>query len=177
MKVNYIRVRPHPGGKVNISLIVDGDLTEVCRLANEAMEKPYEVELHPVRKKRSLDANAYYHVLLDRLSAALHQKRELLHEQMLQDYGVTKMKDGKMVGFALREDIDPHEVSPYTGVIGEEFHGEERYVQYRVLKGSSEMNSVEFTHLLRGLQAECKDLGIETMTDNELKRLKGYEET
>jgi len=37
------------------------------------------------------------------------------------------------------------------------------------------MDSKEMSNLIDGLVSECKEVGIETMTPQELKGLKGYE--
>ena len=41
-----------------------------------------------------------------------------------------------------------------------------------MLKGSSRYDSAEMAHLLDGLISECKQLGIETATPEELERMK-----
>lgn len=46
------------------------------------------------------------------------------------------------------------------------------YRTYVMLKGSSRYDSAEMAHLLDGLISECKQLGIETATPEELERMK-----
>ena len=41
-----------------------------------------------------------------------------------------------------------------------------------LLKGSSNYDSAEMTHLLDGLISECKAIGVETATPEELERMK-----
>ena len=56
-----------------------------------------------------------------------------------------------------------------TDVLGE------HYRVYMQLKGSSEMNSKEFSDLINALVSECKEQGIETLTPDEISHLEGLE--
>ena len=44
---------------------------------------------------------------------------------------------------------------------------------YRGYKGSHELNTAEMAKLIDGTVYECKEAGIETLTPNELERMKG----
>lgn len=167
--VKWIQVNPHPGGYVKITAVVDGSIETLAKQASETATKPYELILKPVTNKRSLTANGYYQVLLDKLTAVVQGRREEIHRELLARYGVTDTdQNGKPILLRMRADISPLELSgTYLDAIGEQ----DGYVIYRVLKGSSKMNTVEFSHLLDGLISECKELGIEVLTDEELQRL------
>ena len=169
MDIQWIDVKPHPGGLVKLTAVVTGDLSPIAELAYKALQKPYELILKAKSKKRSLTANAYYQVLLDKLSAAVQADRREIHRQMLARYGVTEVnEDGIPVMFSMRSDIDPVELGEmYVDPIDTEGG----FTTYRVLKGSSKMNSSEFKCLVDGLISECKELGIETLPDDELARL------
>ena len=45
------------------------------------------------------------------------------------------------------------------------------YRWYRVLRGSSDFDTAEMSHLLGLLIAECKEQGIDTATPDEIKRM------
>ena len=49
------------------------------------------------------------------------------------------------------------------------------YRAYYVLRGSSDYDSREMSILIDGTISDCQEVGIETMTPDELLRLKGYE--
>jgi len=173
--VKWLDIKPHPGGLIKISAVVDGSIEEAAKSASEAASKPYELILKPVSKKRSLTANGYYQVLLDKLTAVVGGRREEIHRELLARYGVTDLgHDGKPILLRMQADIDPAELSGiYVDAIGEQ----DGYIVYRVLKGSSKMDSVEFSHLLDGLISECKELGIEVLSDEELQRLYKVQES
>ena len=52
---------------------------------------------------------------------------------------------------------------------------EEGAYWYRLYRGTHTYDSKEMAMLIDGTIEECKEQGIETMTPNELERLKGYE--
>lgn len=123
--------------------------------------KRYEVK--ELREKRSLTQNAYYWALLSRLASILRTSNEELHFQLLQRYApVTKV--------VLLSNVDWPAFYKYTVL---EWEDEEQNAKYwRVYKGSSEMDTAEFTRLLDGLISECKEVGIETATPEELAMMR-----
>lgn len=119
--------------------------------------KRYEVK--ELREKRTLTQNAYYWALENRLAAILRISNEELHFQLLQRYA-------PVTGVILRADVDWPAYYKYTVL---EWEDEKKNAKYwRVYKGSSEMDTAEFTRLLDGLVSECKEVGIETATPEEL---------
>lgn len=169
MKIIHLETRIISQNKAIIKSVVEGDLES---LPSSILGKDYELIIKPTKKKRSLTANSYYQVLLDELNKILKTDREELHEHLLRRYGVTKTENGSAVLFTLRADINPHQVCKYVDIIkASELNGK-KYIHYRVLKGSSEMDSSEFANLLDGLISECKELGIETLPSEEVKLLR-----
>lgn len=163
------------GALLNIG-VECSDLTTLAAMIANADEGGWELTLSPKKKPRSLDANAYYWTLLDKLAHVLRTSKDELHAIILDRYGLLREReDGSITTFTIRSDIDPKEVTPYARALK---HGEKNgksFTIYGVLKGSSEMDSKEFSALLDGLISECKEQNIETMTPAELERLKGYE--
>lgn len=164
-------------GNVELNITLHRSLNQAVRTMLEAWQdgKPYELLIRPVRVKRSLDANAYYQALLDQLKDVLHRDRDELHFDLLRRYGQTAVdSEGNKLIFSIISQIDGTKISKYVEVIG---HGKvdgKDFTHYRVLKGSSEMDTREFSILLEGLIDECKLQGIETLTPAELEKLKGY---
>lgn len=158
-------------------MLVDSSYPEIANLIKEAHEKPYEMALKPVSKKRSLDANGYYWTLLSKLAHLLGTSREELHVQMIHDYGAIKLdEDGDVCKFYLAPGKDPAYMAKYSMVVGEDEIDGEQMLIYLVLKGSSEMDTKEFSHLLDCLIQECKEQGIPTATPEELAMMENYEQ-
>lgn len=168
-RIVHLDVRPCPGGYVRFTAVVDCEITAAARIEEETQKKDCELIIKPIAKKRTLTANAYYQVLLDKLNAVLRTDRRELHQLLLARHGVSELdKNGDPIMFVMREDISPKELGDiYVDAVGYE----DGMVTYRVLKGSSRMDTREFAALLDGLIEECKEQGIETLSDEEITRL------
>lgn len=125
-------------------------------------------EVKPYHEKRSLNANSYFYVLQNKLAQVLKTSNDELHEQLIKRYSdvtiVTLPVNMKIKGFI-----------KYFDIYNEGEIKGNPVIQYKVYKPSHEMNIKEFSRLLDGLISECKEVGIETKTPNELLQLEGYE--
>lgn len=123
-------------------------------------------ELNPVRKKRTTSQNAYYWELLNKLARTLAMPDSDIHLNMLRDYGMCEV-----ISFAPHVPTDA--VSGYLGDYWDDLGINQGRHEYKVYKGSSRMNTLEFKRLLDGLIEECQEQGIETLTPQEISLLKG----
>lgn len=168
MDIVHLDVRPQPGGYVRILAVVDGKIEDAAKACEIAKQRPCELIIKPKVKKRTLTANAYYQALLDKLASALRMDRRELHRMMLSRYGVTDTFDGVPILISMREDIDPKELGE---IYVDPVSTDDGFTTYRVLKGSSRMDTREFAALVDGVVSECKELGIETLPEDEIKRM------
>lgn len=160
-----------------------GNATEIVQyLMRQQVEKPDAVyDLKPHRERRSLDANSYYWVILTKLADVLRISKPRLHNIMLRQYGQAEYFNGKLVPITLM-DTDEAEKK---AIESETFHVKPTsqirvdkdgtvYRTYYLLRGSSQLNSREFSILLDGLLEEAKEQGIEILPPAELAKM--YEE-
>ena len=126
-----------------------------------------DFEVKEWHKKRSLTANGYYWSLLTQLALVLRTTSDELHPQLIQRYSVV---DEDLPPITIKAGVDPARLPGYWKLI--RTNGE--WDAYVKLKGSSEMDSREFSRLLDGCIEECKDVGVETMPPAELERLRDY---
>ena len=130
------------------------------------------------KRKRSLDANAYYWVLVTKLAKVLNLSKPHLHNILLRRYGQPEIIDGQMVflvlpdsesGIRKADEAETYHIRPTsqvkTGVDGK------MYRTYVMLRGSSTYNTAEMSELIDGLVLECKEQGIETLPAAELERM------
>lgn len=122
-------------------------------------------EVRTWKKGRSLSQNAYYWALLNRLGQALGYPSDELHRHMLREYGVYDV-------FTVRADVPLADYFRYWDVVGQGSMDGVLYRHVRAFKGSSEMDTGEFSKLLNGVIEECRQQGIETMTPQEAARLR-----
>lgn len=126
-------------------------------------DKLYEIK--EKKSKRSLTANAYYWSLLNQLASVMRMDNQECHFLMLIRYGQYEV-------VSIRSDVSLHGYFKYYEVIGNGFVNGKEFTHYKIYKGSSQMDSKEFSVLLDGLISECEEVGIPTLTKTEVERLK-----
>lgn len=161
-------------GKTNIILAVNERPAALDRYQG----KEIEISITEKGKKRSLDANAYYWVLLGKLADALRISKPYLHNELLRCGGQFHLYGDRPVYVVLPDDdetrkkVDEDEILHlYPTSETREGRDGTIYRTYMLLKGSHELNSKEMSILLNGLIEECRNQGIETATPEELKRM------
>jgi len=63
----------------------------------------------------------------------------------------------------------------YYDVVGHGWAGDRRYKHVKVYKGSSQMDSAEFSRLIDGMREECQIQGIDVMTPEEIASMRWVE--
>lgn len=130
------------------------------------------LEIKPYRRKRSLDANAYYWVLLTKLAKILKTSNAELHNLLLIKYGFLEIVEGRTVKVVLPDtdaaykkimESQVYHLRPTADV--REGNDGIAYRTYIMVRGSSTYNTAEMSRLIEGLISDCKDVG---MTDSEI---------
>lgn len=119
-------------------------------------------EIKELRKKRSLDANAYAWALITEIANVMRMDKEKVYLEMLKHYGQSDV-------ITVRSDIDLSGRFKYFEKIKESY----RFAAYRIYWGSSGYDSREMAILIDGIIQEAQNLGIETLPPDEVERLKG----
>ncbi len=129
--------------------------------------KHLSVEIKQYRHKRSLDSNAYFWLLLGEMAAILKTTKDELYLIMLERYGVythvivkPEVVDKVKQEWRTVRELGEVTVNGKTGI------------QLQCFFGSSTYDTKEMSRLIDGVVAEAKDLGIETMTPQELAKMK-----
>lgn len=155
-------------GRAYMRLEVEGDIDLTLQ------GKDLDLDLRPHREKRSLDANAYYYVLLSKMAEKLQTSVNELHNMTLSRYGYPEIYENALVTMALRADIDPNRLEGIhlksTGHITTNSKGTD-FMNYIVMRGSHTFNTLEMSHLIDGVISEAKELGIDTITPAEKERM------
>lgn len=135
----------------------------IPKMLNLDENKIYEIKEY--KERRSLDANAYYWVLVNKIADKLRTSKEDIHLRMLKEYGqvasVMLPYGTNIKGYAKYFEKDRT-----IDVKGQYFD------IYKLYKGSSEMNTKEMSILIDGTVQDAKELGIETLPPYELERIK-----
>lgn len=123
----------------------------------------YEVTIKKYRPNRSLSANAYFHVLCGKLAVELNTDLPEIKKMLVCRYGVIEPN----TEIRLPRGINPNDFYPYTEWIG----GDDQTDFYILYKETHRMDTAEFARLINGTIEECHTLGIETLSDAELRGL------
>lgn len=143
---------------------------------------PYEIgeeldiTIDKHRKKRSRDANAYFHVLVDELRQVLDISFTACKNHLITSYGqIEYIGDEPAV---IKTNVPPEQMQEQETLHCKPIavkNPEEGVYWYRVYRGSHTYNSKEMNILISGTVQEASAQGIEVLTPNEIARLKVYE--
>lgn len=135
----------------------------------------YDLTLHQEKKHRSLDANAYFHVLVGKLAQAQTPpiSKARCKNKLIADYGQEEYIDGQMV--VIKSNLPPEKMCNveylHTDCVKiTEENGKEVYF-YKVYRGTHTYDSKEMAKLIDGTIQECKNVGIDTATPEEIARM------
>lgn len=136
--------------------------------AYEALKDKFlSIELKEYKKRRSLDANAYYWVLIGKLAKILRKSNDELHNEMLSLYGQPEIYDGKMVYIVIPDTDEATKKAAgatdyHLRRTGEVKEGTDHkmYRTYTLLRGSHTYDTAEMAHLISGVLDECRQVGI-----------------
>lgn len=153
--------------KLIISFLVDSVPTDLEDLQN----KNLDVVAKPHREKRSLNANAYFHVLSGKIAEKLGTS--LTHEKnrMIREYGQYEVIDGMIPTLTAKEKYED-KMLDIEGVHLKVVERPGGTVKMAVMRGSHTYNTAEMSRLIDATVEEAKELGIETLTPDQLERMK-----
>lgn len=153
---------------------IDGNRVTIETEFTDVFDKPeLEITVGEAKKKRSKDANAYFHVLVGKIADKLRISKPQCKNIMLARYGQYEFVDGKRLVVTIDSDIDMSQREDiHCSPLGEGEINGRKYTAYGIMKPSHEMTSYEMAKLIDGVVDEAKELGIETVTPAELERIK-----
>lgn len=156
-------------GEAKLSFVLQGDGKS---LYEKYSGKDLTVIIKEYRPKRSLDANAYFWVLCDKLSVKLKIPKEDIYRLEIKNTGgnsyispvLESQKDNAIrlweshgIGWFC-EDMGTSKLDGCTNII---FYA-----------GSSTYDTEQMSRLIDNIIQDCKEVGIETMTPEKLQILK-----
>lgn len=159
-----------PKGEQHITVTVQQDFREQFE---QLRNSEVSIEIKRFHKRRSLDANAYAWVLIDKIAVATSVDKAEVYRQAIRSIGgvseilcvqnaaLEKFRAAwEQNGIGWQTDTMPSKLEGCTNVI--------------VYYGSSTYDAQQMALLIDYLIQDAKSLGIETMSPAELQRLEGY---
>lgn len=136
-------------------------------LYNADKDKQFEIKEH--KEKRSLDQNAYCWKLINEIANRIRKSKEEVYFDMLKSYG-------QMSEISMLSSINPVGYFKYYDTVSKRIFNNNEFTIYRIYKGSSEYDTREMSIFIDGVVQEAQQLGIQTLTPNQLLELKSMEE-
>lgn len=135
------------------------------------------IEAKKYRKQRSLDANAYFHVLVNKLARKIGMSDSEMKIKMNLEYGtVATNDDGTKTGIKMPYGSHVERFWPYAKKFGECVENDITFEKFLLYKETHTLDSKEMAQLIDGVVSECKENGIETLPQEELDSLlKGWD--
>lgn len=126
------------------------------------------------RLPRSLDANAYFHLLVNRIAATVGSSDDDVKRELVVKYGTIETdENGSTIGAMLPAGADVDRFHPYTRCFKSMELNGKQYRCYLFYKHTRDLDSAEMSRLIDGTVSEAKQLGIETMTPDQIRELEG----
>lgn len=156
-------------GSQNITVTVTGfDFRDQFDRLRD-MDLDIEIRIH--RERRSRTANAYFHVLVNKIAAETGERDEDVKTRLVTEYGaVARDAEGTAIGFMLPAAVDVSRIYPYTRRFDQREENGKLFNCWLALKHTSDMDTKEMARLIDGAIEEAKELGIETDTPETLAR-------
>jgi hypothetical protein len=129
------------------------------------------IEIKPYRARRSLDANAYFWVLCDKLSEKLRKSKTEIYRELIRDIGGVS-ETVCVVNSAVerfRANWQAKGLGWQTEAVESKIEG---CTNVTVYFGSSTFDKDQMARLLDLTIQECREQGIATETPDEIARLK-----
>lgn len=156
--------------KQRITLEVDGDFRNDF---DQLKDFDVSVEIKKYREKRSKDANAYFHVLVNKIAEVQGLGNDEVKKSLVLEYGsLARDDDGHIVGFKLPVSVSIDKIYPYAKIFDTREENGRTFNCYLVYKPTHELDSKEMARLIDGAIYVAKDLGIETDTPEQIARYK-----
>lgn len=170
MKALKIRLNHEYGHGWVLSFDLDPESTGLAKMAYDKLKDAViDLTIDKWSDKRSLQANAYFHVLANEIAKATKSSMDDVKKLLVLNYGTpARGSDGKYAAVKVPKNTELDKFYKYYRHIGTDENGLDMYILY---KRTSDLNKDEMNRLISGTIDEAANLGIETMTPDELARM------
>lgn len=145
----------------------------VLYLMHADKDKVFDLTEH--KERRSRDSNAYFHVLVGKLAQAQTPpiSKACMKNTLIADYGQAQLIDG--VPMIYKTNAPPEYMQEleyiHTKLIRIEIEKGANVYFYRVNRPTHTYNTAEMAKLIEGTCQECRNVGVEYATPDELAQM------
>lgn len=168
IKAKDIRMQANTYGDTEVIITTEDRRVDISRLKEAAAKgKHLTAEIKQYRKRRSLNANAYCWVLMNKIAEVLRTDKDEIYLLMLERYGVfTHVIVKPQVVEQVKQQWRTVRELGLVAVNGQ------AGIQLQCYFGSSTYDTKQMATLIDGVVSECQELGIDTLPPDQIKDLK-----
>lgn len=157
---------------VNKKWLITLELETAPEIYDQTKDADLSLEIKKWREKRSLNANAYFHVLIGKIAAEMNISHQESHNLMIARYGEV---DSEVKNIIMADEIpwmklETIHLRPTSHA--KTMENGKVYRIFEVMRGSHTYDTKEMSVLIDGVVSEAKAMGIETLPPDELERMK-----
>lgn len=157
-------------GEQHITVTVKKDFRDDF---DKLKDKDIRVEIKIWREPRSKDANAYFHVLVNKIAEAQGLGDDEVKRSLVVEYGtLARDDDGQLIGAMLPAGADIDQFYPYTRMYKTMELDGRAYECYLFYKRTHTLDTKEMARLIDGTIYVARELGIDTDTPEQIARYK-----
>ena len=170
MKASELRLTHEYGKGWQFVVHVSEEAVGLAKMLCDKFRDGYvDVQVEKWSDKRSLQANAYFHVLCNKIAESTKSSMDDVKKLLVSQYGtLARGSDGKYMAVKVPKNTDIEKIYPYYRHIGTDENGLDMYLFF---KHTADLNKDEMNRLIQGTVDEAKALQIETLTPAELERM------
>lgn len=134
----------------------------------KSLEK-LNVKLSKFKAKRSLDANAYFHLLVNKIAAKLNMSDDEAKRWLVKSYGtLARDENGNLIGAMLPAGVDVGQFYPYYRDYKTKILDGKEYTCYLFYERTRDLDTAQMSRLIDGTVQEAQQLCIETKSPEEI---------
>lgn len=158
-------------------LIISFEVDSVPSDIEEIQGCELDITARKHREKRSLNANAYFHVLVTKIAGAVGDTNTAVKNRLIREYGAFEYIDGQIPTFLLKAVYEADmavKEGLHVKVIAREHRAGQDWVRCAFMRGSHTYDTEEMARLIDGAIEEAKELHIETLPPAVIERMKAH---
>lgn len=161
-------------GEALLTFALKTDLGALESEVNSLSEKDISLKFGAYSPKRSLSANAYFHVLCHEMAKKIERSETYVKNLEIATYGqFDLMENGEK--WVIKTNLDLNKMweqeTLHTKPLGAKEENGATVYFYAIMKPSHTYTVKEMSQLIDGAVTDAKDMGIPTISDAEMERL------
>jgi len=154
--------------KLNVTFQIDTEPVEELNALGQLEQIDIKADKH--KKKRSLDANAYFHVLVGKLAEKMTVSKARMKNILICMYGQAELlPDGSPLIYKTNAPVEYMMELESIHSIPVKYVDDATF--YKIYRGSHTYDSYEMSKLIEGTVAEAIEKGIDVKTPDEIRRM------